>query len=273
MNVFIRLLAEQGHSIKLFDIDASKARAVAERHGGEYSDSFPEAVSWADMVLICATTETVPGIIAEVEHHRDPDTIVCEIASFKSKTIPALRQSGGARTLSIHPMFGPEIASFRGETFAVVTVNDSSKETEQARAIFPEAKLVSLDSETHDRCMTSVLSLPYFMNLAFARVLAEEDLALMRELAGPTFNVQISVTQSIVGESPDLIRSLINDNEFSWPLIERFTEEIDELSALFRSKTRDIDRSLGLLEGQMRRDVEYKNARGFRNLVLASLKK
>jgi prephenate dehydrogenase len=273
VNVFTRILVDQGHSLKLFDIEASKARAVAERYGGEYAHSFREAVSGADLVLICATTETVPGIISEVELHKGPDTIVCEIASFKTKTIPALRQSGGVRPLSIHPMFGPEIASFKGETFAVVTVNDSSEETETAGTLFPEAKLVPLDAETHDRCMASILSLPYFMNLAFALILAEGDLALMRELAGPTFEVQISVTQSIVSESPDLIRSLINDNMFSWPLVDKFIEKAKQLSMLFKCETREIDRSLGELEGLMKRDNGYENAREFRNLVLASLKK
>ena len=273
VNVFTRLLVERGHTLKLFDIDASKARAVAERHSCLHSDSFTEAVSWAEMVLICATTETVPGIIAEVDPHMKPGTIVCEIASFKSKSIPALRRSGGSRPLSIHPMFGPEIVSFSGETFAVVTVHDSSEETEAARALFPESKLISLDAETHDRCMASILSLPYFMNLAFARVLSEGDLSLMRALAGPTFEVQISVTQSIVGESPDLIRSLINDNEFSWPLVEKFQEEIGVLSTLFKSETREIEPTLDQLESSMRRDAGFEGAREFRKLVLASLKK
>ena len=273
MNAFTRVLTEQGHSLKLFDIDASKARAVAERYGGEHSHSFDEAVSGADLVLICATTETVPGIIAEMGPPKDPDTIVCEIASFKMKTVPVLRQSGGARPLSIHPLFGPEISSFKGETFAVVTVKDSRDEMEAATTLFPEARLVPLDAETHDRCMATILSLPYFMNLAFVRILAEGDLPLMRELAGPTFEVQTSVTQSIVGESPDLIRSLINDNAFSWPLIERFIEEAEQLSALFKSETREIDVSLGELKGMMARDRGFENAREFRNLVLDSLKK
>ena len=273
VNAFTRVLTEQGHSLKLFDIDACKARAVAERYGGEHSQAFSEAVSGADLVLICATTETVPGIIAEMGPPKDPGTIVCEIASFKMKTVPVLRQSGGARPLSIHPLFGPEISSFKGETFAVVTVKDSRDEMEAATTLFPEARLVPLDAETHDRCMATILSLPYFMNLAFARILAEGDLPLMRELAGPTFEVQTSVTQSIVGESPDLIRSLINDNAFSWPLIERFIEEAEWLSALFKSETREIDRSLGELKGLMARDSGYENAREFRNLVLDSLKK
>lgn len=273
VNVFTRLLTEQGHTIKLFDILAERAREVAQRHGGEHTGSFPEAVSGADIVVICATTETVPGIIAEVASHKGPDTIVCEIASFKTNTIPALRQSGVFRPLSIHPMFGPDIDTFKGETFAVVTVNDSVKETEMAGTLFPGAKLVPLDPEAHDRCMASILSLPYFMNIAFARVLAEGDLAIMKELAGPSFEAQMSVTESIVGESPDLIRSLVNDNVFSWPLIQKFMDETRHLATLLKSGPESVDPLLRDLRGSMGGDVELASAREFRNLILESLKK
>ena len=273
MSVFTRLLTEQGYTIKLYDVIAGKAKALAERYGAEHSDSLPEAASGADLVLICATTETVPGLIADVEPHKGHDTIVCEIASFKMKTIPTLKQSRGIRPLSIHPMFGPDIDTFKGETIAVVTVNDSVRETEMAGKLFPGAKLVPLGPETHDRCMASILSLPYFMNIAFARVLAEGDLSLMKELAGPTFEVQMSVTQSIVGESPELIRSLVNDNVFSWPLIQKFMDETKHLATLLEAGPQSVDPVLGDLRGSMGGDVELESARGLRNLMLESLKK
>ena len=273
MNVFTRLLVEQGNSIKLFDVATSKARAVAERYGGEHSENFSEAASGADLILICATTKTVPDIIADVEVHIGPNTIVCEIASHKTNTIPALRRSGGLRPLSIHPMFGPDIDKFDGESIAVVTVNDSDEETEMARTFLPGAKLVPLDPEAHDQCMASILSLPYFMNIAFARVVAEGDLPLMKELAGPSFEVQISVTQSIVGESPDLIRSLINDNPFSSLLIQKFMDETKNLATHFKAGPESIDPLLKELRGSMGGDVELESAREFRNLILESLKK
>jgi prephenate dehydrogenase len=246
---------------------------VAERYGGEHSGNFSEAASGADLILICATTKTVPDIIADVETHIGPDTIVCEIASHKTNTIPALRRSGGLRPLSIHPMFGPDIDKFDGETIAVITVNDSDEETERARTLLPGAKLVPLDPEAHDRCMASILSLPYLMNIAFARVLSEGDLPLMKELAGPSFEVQISVTESIVGESPDLIRSLINDNPFSSLLIQNFMDEIKNLATHFEAGPESVDPLLEELRGSMGGEVELESAREFRNLMLESLKK
>ena len=273
VNVFTRLLLEQGHAIKLYDIDARRAQEVAERHGVPRSISVQEAASGADLILICASTEAVPGILDEVMLHTKSDTIISEIASFKAKTIPALKRSGGLWPLSIHPMFGPDIATFQGETIAVVTVNDSVKEMETARALFPESKLVPLDPETHDRCMASILSLPYFMNLAFARVMADGDLQLMKELAGPSFEVQIAVTQSIIGESPELIRSLINDDMFSWPLIRKFMDEANHLITLLKSGSDVVDPFLEKLKGSMGGKLELESAREFRNQILESIKK
>jgi len=246
---------------------------VAERHGANHSTMVPEAASGADLILICASTEAVPGIIDEVKLHTKSDTIISEIASFKTKTIPALRRSGGLGPLSIHPMFGPDTTTFKGKTIAVVTVNDSVKEMETARTLFTEAKLVPLDAETHDRCMASILSLPYFMNLAFARILAEGDLPLMRELAGPTFEVQLAVTKSVVGESSELIRSLISDDMFSWPLIHMFMDEANHLTTLLKSGSDVVDPFLESLKGSMGGKLELESAREFRNQILESLKK
>lgn len=273
VNVFTRLFIEQGHAIKLYDVDSRRAQEVAERHGVYRAISVQEAASGADLILICAPTEAVPGIIDEVMPHTKSDTIISEIASFKTKTIPALKRSDGLGPLAIHPMFGPDIATFQGETIAVVTVNDSVKEMETARALFPESKLVQLDPETHDRCMASILSLPYFMNLVFARIMADGDLSLMKELAGPSFEVQIAVTQSIIGESPELIRSLINDNMFSWPLIRKFMDEANHLTTLLKSGSDIVDPFLENLKGSMGGKLELESAREFRNQILESIKK
>ncbi len=273
MSVFTRLFLEQGHEIKLFDVEAARAREVAGHYDVNHSSSVQAAASDVDLILICASTDAVPEIIDEVKLHAKTGTIISEIASHKNKTIPALRRSTGLGTLSIHPLFGPDIATLKGETVAVVTVNDSLKEMELARALFPESKLVPLDPETHDRCMVSILSLPYFMNLVFARIIAEEDLPLLRELAGPTFEVQMAVTQSVVGEYPSLTRSLMNDNVYSWPMIQAFMDEASNLSELFKSGSDVVDSLLESLKASMGGKLALESARELRNQILDSLKK
>ena len=111
------------------------------------------------------------------------------------------------------------------------------------------------------------------MNLAFARVLADGDLPLMKALAGPSFEVQMAVTQSIVGESTELIHSLINDNMFSWSLIQKFMDEATNLTGLLKSGSDVVDPFLENLKGSMGGKLELESAREFRNQILESLKK
>jgi prephenate dehydrogenase len=112
--------------------------------------------------------------------------------------------------------------------------------------------------------MASVLALPYFMNLAFASLLSPEKLALLRELAGTTFSVQLAVTQSIVGESPELIESLINENVFSVDLIDQFIDESIFIRRLLK-KPREMENLCERLKESMMNDNEYLNARRKRN--------
>jgi prephenate dehydrogenase len=77
--------------------------------------------------------------------------------------------------------------------------------------------------------MAVVLSLPYALNLALARVLTGEDLALASRVAGSTFSLQYTLAQSVAGESPALIRDLLRENASLEPLLGAFVDSIEEL--------------------------------------------
>jgi len=208
----------KGHSLKLLDKYADKARGLAERLGCTYTDSLVEAARDVELVLICTPIHETAEVIKGISTHLELGTAICEISSLKMRTVPVLRRLDRL-TLSLHPMFGPDVASFQGQTMAVVHVKDGASEAEAAGILFPETRLVGVSPESHDRVMAYVLSLPYFMNMAFARALNLGERDLMRGLAGTTFKAQSIVADCVIGESPELVESLINENMYSWPVI------------------------------------------------------
>jgi prephenate dehydrogenase len=271
VSVFTRLLC-QNHKIILYDIDTERLQNIAENYNINYTTSVSNA-SNTDLILICTPTETIPGIINEIKPYLRKGTILSEIASFKNKTIPMLQKLNEKRMLSIHPLFGPDISTLQDETIAVITVNDSKNEMAIAKKLFPNSKLVLLDPETHDQCMASILSLPYFMNLAFSSVISEKNLPLLRKLAGPTFEVQMAVTQSVIGETSDLIYSLINDNVYSWSIIQEFLDKSDHLKNLLKSRKEDTASFIEKIKASVGGKPELDVARLHRNRVLESIKK
>ena len=257
----------QEHCLRIYDIDHSKAQSLAEKYDCLSFNSIGNAISDVDMVFLCTPIKKTPNIIRDITPYLENGTILCEIASLKSRTIAMLNKSKehDVLPLSVHPMFGPDIKKIEGQTLVVIPVSDQDEETDLAKSLFPDTKIVVVDAETHDSCMASVLSLPYFMNLAFARVLSPKNMPLMRELAGTTFNVQLAVTQSIVGESPELIESLINENMFSKDIVNQFINESKYIRRLLKNKPREMGNFCKRLKKSMTNDVEYVNARRKRN--------
>ena len=269
MNVFTRHLLDKGHNLRLYDIDSSKSRALAEKYDCPWLKSLASAVSGVDMALLCTPIRETPGIIRAITPDMRSGSIICEVSSLKMRTVAALKTSANnIRPLSIHPMFGPDVRTLQGQTIVVVPVSDREREVALVESLFGNVNIVVADAETHDRVMASVLSLPYFMNLAFASTLSSEDLSLMREMAGTTFTVQLAVTQSIVGESPELIESLINENMFAMGLVNRFIDESKNLRKLLKLEPSSMRSLCEGIRGHMMDDVECTDARKVRNKFL-----
>jgi prephenate dehydrogenase len=198
---------------------------------------------------------------------------LCEIASLKTRTAAALvsMESLSIQPLSIHPMFGPDIENIEGQKIVVVPIRDSDIETSIAKDLFPEAEIITIDAETHDSCMATVLSLPYFMNLVFAKTIPIGNMALLRQLAGTTFTVQLAVTQCIVGESPELIESLINENVFSMDSIGRFIDESIYFRRLLKKGPGKFRELCETLHVAMIEDPEEVKSRRIRNELFKNL--
>jgi prephenate dehydrogenase len=274
VNAFTRHLLNKEHNIRLYDIDISRSRALAEKYDCPWYNSLTSTVSGVDMALLCTPIKPTPGIIRAIASDMRHGSILCEVSSLKMRTVAALKKHGDhVRPLAIHPMFGPDISTLQGHTVVVVPVSDREKEVALAESLFGDVNIVVADAEIHDRVMASVLALPYFMNLAFASTLSTEDMSLMREMAGTTFTVQLAVTQSIVGESSELIESLINEDMFSMDLVNRFINEAKHLRKLLKKGPNAIASLCDTLREHMMDDPDYADARKVRNDLLLSMRK
>ena len=242
MNVFTQFFRDKGHHLRIYDEDRSKSEALANRCKVQRFDSMPCAVSNADLVILCTPIRETSKVIKEVIPNMKKDSILCEIASLKTRTAAALNmtESRCIQPLSIHPMFGPDVGKIEGQTIVVIPIRDREKEMSLTEELFPETEIIAIDAETHDSCMATILSLPYFVNLVFAKIIPVENMALLRKLAGTTFTVQLALAQSIIGESQELIESLINENVFSRVTINRFIDESVHVRRILKKEPEDV---------------------------------
>lgn len=231
---FVEYFASRGHSVTLTDTEADAALKVADASGAERADSIPEAVHDTDCTLICVPIEDMGPVILEAASVMRAGSVLMEISSVKHPTFAPMRTAAdmGFRPLSLHPMFGPSAEGLIDKTMVVVPVVDGEEEEALAKSLFGDAAVIVVDHEEHDRAMAIVLSLTYFMNMALAGILRDEDLQKLKRLAGTTFTVQLAVAEGIMAEDPGLFASLLIENPYTVEYLERYISQASEIKSI-----------------------------------------
>ncbi|MBS7641305.1 MAG: prephenate dehydrogenase/arogenate dehydrogenase family protein [Candidatus Bathyarchaeia archaeon] len=235
---FARYFLERGHEVIISDIRMEKAREVAKQMRVKLSENNILAVKEANLVLISTPIEVTPKVLTEIMPEVDKCTVIAEIASLKSKILPALREAAarGIRVLSLHPLFGPGVQRLSGEKIALVPVVDLVVEKELAEKIFPEATIIPVDYSFHDKVMALTLALTHFINIVFASVISEEDIGILKRLGGTTFTLQYILSGAVMNEDPFLYASIQMDNEYAITYLDKMIEKAMSLRNVIKSR-------------------------------------
>lgn len=185
----------------------------------------------ADLVVVSVPIRATPGVLYEASSHMKPGAVLAEIASLKEGVMEPLRASAekGIVPLCVHPMFGPSTERLDNKTVALVPLVDPSREAELAETLFPGANLVVVDAEAHDEYMAAVLSLPYLINMAFAKALEGMNLEKLRRIGGTTYTLQYTLAQSVVSEKTRLVEPLLSQNRHLERVQKRFLEAMKQV--------------------------------------------
>ncbi|MCX8171024.1 MAG: prephenate dehydrogenase/arogenate dehydrogenase family protein [Candidatus Bathyarchaeota archaeon] len=235
---FARYFLNRGQDVVIFDVNSDKAYLIAESLGVKVCKSSSEAARISDLLFVATPIEVTPKVISEVASELKKGSIIAEISSLKSKVFPVLREVSklGLKTLSIHPLFGSGAQDMAGEKIALIPVSNPRLEESLAREIFPEASIIPVDCYLHDKIMALTLSLTHFINIAFASIIGEEDICMLRQLGGTTFTLQLTLSEAVMTEDPSLYASIQMNNEHTVEYIDKFMHNILKLKNIIESR-------------------------------------
>jgi prephenate dehydrogenase len=216
----------KSHDVSVFDVKPLRIENVKN------AASIASCVAGADLAMVCVPVGKTPAIVRQCANSMKSGSTIAEISSVKIKTHPALKKVRSDITpLCIHPMFGPGASEKKQLKMLMVPVRDAQAEAGLVQELFPKMSLHVLPSaRTHDRAIAAVLGLTYFVNVAFAGMLAKEKLAMLKQVGGTTFGVQSMLAESIMTDEPELISALIRDNPYSAGYIRQYLKSVQELA-------------------------------------------
>ena len=259
---FVDYFSSKGFATIISDPGLEDAHSMASAVGVEIAETNIRAVENVDLAIISVPIDKMAEVVHEVAPHMKKEAVLAEVSSIKEKTIEALRKASsfGVRPLSIHPMFGSSAGSLKGKTIVVVPVIDGDIEASLTKRFFREANVVVSEKSEHDNAMAVVLSLTYFMNLAFAQVFSSMDIKLLKTLAGTSFTVQLAIAESIASEEPSLVSSLLRENRFADDYFVSFIDKAKEIRELIKRDHKGFLQLYDSLRESLERDPDYSLA-------------
>jgi prephenate dehydrogenase len=175
-------LADRGLAKRLM-IYARSPRALDEIRlasvEAELTGNPSEAVSEADIVILCVPIEAMAGLVAEIRDSLKPDTLVTDVGSVKGSVVRDIEPllEGRALWIGSHPMAGSERGGFSAarpdlfdEATVILTPTSHTPREAQRRAeklwTALGANLVVLAPEKHDQMVAAVSHIPHLLAAA-----------------------------------------------------------------------------------------------------------
>lgn len=225
---FSSYFARQGSEVSAFDVKPFRIGNVRN------AKSVADCVKNADLVMVCVPVKSTPAAVKQcAQAMNKKGALLAEISSVKARTLPALRKTRkDIVALCVHPMFGPGASEKKQLKMLAVPVRSRAKEIGAINGVFAGMSVKVLpNARTHDRAIAAVLGLTYFSNVAFAGMLAREDLATLNEVGGTTFAIQSMLAESVMTDEPELIAALIRDNPHAPRYMRRYLKEAGALAS------------------------------------------
>ena len=264
---FANFLSKNGYEVIISDRKTSAARSLARRKRFRFVKNPIQASQLSEIVLLTTPTLATKSLLTKITSRVPRTTLIVEISSVKEpvrKTIKSLAR-GGARIMSIHPMFGPGTDSLTGKSIIVAQEPSNCASARRLLSMLAKrgARIVRSSLEDHDQLVATTLALPHLMNFAFIETLRNADLPLdkVRELGGTTFKFQLLIAEALCHESPSNEVSILADNKHNMRAFATFIRQIRQVHDIIQRKPRpDLLRRLRNDASYVRNDRLFGSA-------------
>ncbi|MEM1166975.1 MAG: prephenate dehydrogenase/arogenate dehydrogenase family protein [Planctomycetota bacterium] len=218
---FERFFVEHGCSVRGLD-------------AGDWTEA-PDHLSVCDLALVCVPIAVTEEVIGAIGPHLPRAAVLADITSTKRAPVAAMLGAHAGPVLGLHPMFGPDAASLRGQTIVSIPAREPGASAwvldlfRHAGAAITEAT-----ADEHDRAMIQVQALRHFATLALGAFLAERDGASERSLrfSSPIYRIELSIIQRLLAQDAALYADIMLASEERRETIAAYAERVAELAGV-----------------------------------------
>ena len=242
---------------KIFLVDINKIEYfdMSEDPNVYTSKSITKFVEDSNIIILCTPIKETLKILDTYTIKFRPGTTTIEISSVKNPIHDYISNTSqkysSLKFLCIHPMFGPgaQVSSSKNIIMHVpLSLSGISRESRILRRLFPKFKRFLIDTpEKHDILVAILISLIYFINLVFSKLLIEistsktlknekDLLKLLKQLSGSSYRIQSLLSESILTDDAPLFLNLFLGSDKSIEIIKKYGKIYDRVAKKVEQK-------------------------------------
>jgi len=204
-------LLKEGREVIITDRDEKKL--PTSKQAGITVASNAEAVKSADAIMVSVPITDFQEVIEEIAPHIPPKQVVIDITSVKVSPVATMHKYlKNALVLGAHPMFGPGASSLQNQNIVLTPTNHDETMLAQKIKRYLEtkgARITLMSPQEHDEMIAVVLGLTHFIAIVSADTLLSLDrLEQMRNIAGTTYKMLLTLVEGVVSRDPEFYASL-----------------------------------------------------------------
>ncbi len=174
--LFARFAADSGGLVGITGRQKSRVYRVAKGLGvtaASYSDAAD-----SDVVIVAVPMEVTRSLCLRLARSMDKDSLLMDISSVKTGIADRIADASPSTIeyVSIHPLFGPSVDSFRSQTVVAIPFRTAENWQRFSRALRHSGARVCLSTfEAHDRTMAYVQGLHHAALISLGLALKNWD--------------------------------------------------------------------------------------------------
>ena len=201
-----------------------------------------DVAEMADLVLVSVPIRATAEVIREIAPLLSEDQVFCDLTSLKVEPVRAMLASR-AEVIGLHPMFGPGVASLRGQTNVATPARCSQETLDTLLSVFREqgAEITISTPEDHDRMMAVIQGLTHFVTLAKAEAIRRTgaDIAESLRFTSPIYRIEMGLVGRILAQDAGLYGDILQMNPAVPEVLARFEEAVRALREIVESGDAD----------------------------------
>jgi len=262
-------LLKEGKEVIITDRDEKKLPTT--KQPGITVASNADAVKSADAILVSVPISSFKEAIEEIAPHIQPKQVVIDITSIKVSPVETMHKYlKTALVLGAHPMFGPGASSLKNQNIVLTPTNQDETMLAQKVKRYLEtkgARVTLMSPQEHDEMVAVVLGLTHFIAIVSADTLLSLDrLEQMRNIAGTTYKMLLTLVEGVVSRDPEFYASLQMSFPHMTDIEELFQKTAQTWADLVKNKDKpEFMRRMSLIKDRLEKE-EPDFGRAYQNM-------